>query len=105
MQKGIRFNFQFHCSDLKPFMTLSTIDNSLDTMQLEVFFKVLNIIERNNIEWFLGRPGENSQQDRDTLANHVSIDASGFTFKPNSELPQCIRAQCDRAYALLFCEN
>jgi hypothetical protein len=82
MQKGIRFNFQFHCSDLKPFMTLSTIDNSLDTMQLEVFFKVLN-----------------------TLANHVSIDASGFTFKPNSELPQCIRAQCDRAYALLFCEN
>jgi len=89
-------------------MNASTFNNSLDMMQLEVFFKVLNIIEKNNIEWFVNRSGINKKQKHDILANHIKIISNEygvlFTFKSKSELPFEIRYQCNRTHALLFPE-
>lgn len=90
-------------------MTVSTLDNTLDTMQLEVFFKVLDIIEKRHVLWFCERQGLNNEQIHDILANHIHIEevenCVNFTFIKNSDLAENIKIECIKAYRMLFDTN
>ena len=78
--------------------------------QLNVFFALLQEIQKEHWYWFNSRHGVNRLQEHDLIINHITLhytDGETFVFKiaKHSDLPLNIIEQCQLAYDWIFGVN